>query len=75
MIFYPLLHQLRIQFFLKDSYPGVDEIRSKSLIDLDAGVLECLNHNIKYLIDTDAFIDPLTLRARNYLIKEKNGKA
>ncbi len=59
----------------KRSYPGVDEIRSKSLIDLDAGVLECLNHNIKYLIDTDAFIDPLTLRARNYLIKEKNGKA
>ncbi len=59
----------------KRSYPGVDEIRKKSLIDLDAGVLECLNHNIKYLIDIDSFIDPLTLRARNYLIKEKNGKA
>lgn len=59
----------------KRSYPGVEEIRKKASKNLDLGVLECLNHNIRYLIDMDAFIDPLTLKARNYLIKEKNGKA
>lgn len=59
----------------KRSYPGVEEIRKKASKNLDLGVLECLNHNIRYLIDIDAFIDPLTLKARNYLIKEKNGKA
>lgn len=59
----------------KRSYPGVEEIRNKASKNLDLGVLECLNHNIRYLIDMDAFIDPLTLKARNYLIKEKNGKA
>lgn len=57
------------------SYPGVDDIRKKASENLDLGVLECLNHSIRYLIDIDAFIDPLTLKARNYLIKEKNGKA
>lgn len=55
------------------TYPGVDKIRKKAFEDLDEGVLMCLNHNIKFLIDTDAFIDPLTLRARNYFIREKNG--
>lgn len=59
----------------KRSYPGVEEIRKKASKNLDLGVLECLNHNIRYLIDMDAFIDPLTLKARNYLVKEKNGKA
>ncbi|WP_306483895.1 bis(5'-nucleosyl)-tetraphosphatase (symmetrical) YqeK [Anaerococcus sp.] len=59
----------------KRSYPGVEEIRKKASKNLDLGVLECLNHNIRFLIDMDAFIDPLTLKARNYLIKEKNGKA
>ena len=59
----------------KRSYPGVEEIRKKASKNLDLGVLECLNHNIRYLIDMDAFIDPLTFKARNYLIKEKNGKA
>ena len=58
----------------KRSYPGVEEIRKKAFNDLDTGVLECLNHNIRYLLDIDAFIDPLTLKARNYMIKEKNGK-
>lgn len=57
------------------SYPGVDDIRRKASENLDLGILECLNHNIRYLIEIDAFIDPLTLKARNYLIKEKNGKA
>ncbi|WP_297789736.1 bis(5'-nucleosyl)-tetraphosphatase (symmetrical) YqeK [uncultured Anaerococcus sp.] len=55
------------------SYPGVEEIRKKAFEDLDEGVLMCLDHNIKFLIDIGAFIDPLTLNARNYLIREKNG--
>ena len=55
------------------SYPGVEEIRKKAFEDLDEGVLMCLDHNIKFLIDIGAFIDPLTLNARNYLIRKKNG--
>lgn len=55
------------------SYPGVEDIRKKAFENLDEGILACLNHNIKYLIDIDSFINPLTISARNYLIREKNG--
>ena len=57
----------------KRSYPGVEEIRQMAFENLDKAVLMTLNHNIEFLIDIEAFIDPLTLNARNYLIREKNG--
>lgn len=57
----------------KRSYPGVEEIRQMAFENLDKAVLMTLNHNIKFLIDIEAFIDPLTLNARNYLMREKNG--
>lgn len=54
------------------SYPGVEDIRKKAFESIDSGVLECLNHNLKYLIETDSYINLFTIRARNFLIREKD---
>ncbi|MDY2918776.1 MAG: bis(5'-nucleosyl)-tetraphosphatase (symmetrical) YqeK [Anaerococcus sp.] len=59
----------------KRDYPGVEDIREKAFEDIDEGLLECLDHNIKFLIDKKSYIESLTFEARNYLIKEKNGKS
>ena len=53
-------------------YPGVEEIRNLSYVDLDKAILYSLNRNIKYLIKKGELIHPLTIEARNFLIKEKN---
>ena len=53
-------------------YPGVDDIRSLAAKDFDQAILYSLNHNISYIIEKNNLIHPLTIDARNYLIKEKN---
>ena len=56
----------------KRDYPGVDKLRKLASKDLDEAILFSLNHNIEFLINKNALIHPLTIDARNYLIKEKN---
>lgn len=58
---------------IERSYPGVDEIRKLSYTNLDKAVLKSLDGNIRSLIDRKISIFPLTIDARNYLLKEKNG--
>ncbi|MDY3005471.1 bis(5'-nucleosyl)-tetraphosphatase (symmetrical) YqeK [Anaerococcus sp. AGMB00486] len=57
----------------KRNYQGVEEIRNLAFKDLDKAVLKTLDGNIKSLIDRGLIIFPLTILARNYLLKEKNG--
>lgn len=49
-------------------FPGVDEIREKTLEDLDKGVLLGLNHSIEYLLNKGVPIDINTVKARNYML-------
>lgn len=56
----------------KRSYPGVKELRRLTDLSLDEACAYCLDHNIEFLIKKHAPIHPLTVLARNYLIKEKN---
>ena len=56
----------------KRNYPGVDHIRKLAKNDLDEAILYSLDHNITYIIEKNDLIHPLTIDARNYLIKEKN---
>ena len=56
----------------KRDYPGVDKIRSLAKNDLDQALLYSLDHNIEFIISKKALIHPLTIDARNFLIKEKN---
>lgn len=53
-------------------YPGVDEIRELVKKDFDEAIFYILNHNIEFLISKNALIHPLTIEARNFMIKEKN---
>lgn len=57
----------------KRNYEGVEEIRDLAFKDLNEAVLKSLDGNIKSLIDRKFIIFPLTIKARNYLLKEKNG--
>ncbi|MDO5047376.1 MAG: bis(5'-nucleosyl)-tetraphosphatase (symmetrical) YqeK [Anaerococcus sp.] len=57
------------------SYPGVKKLREIAYDDLDCGLLSMLDHNIKFLLEKNAYIEDLTFKARNYLIKEKYGKS
>lgn len=50
-------------------YPGVNEIRKISKIDLDEAILMELNLKIKHLIDKGVLIHPNTILFRNSLIK------
>ncbi len=53
-------------------YPGVDKLRKLADKDFDEAILYSLNHNINFLIEKDSLIHPLTIEARNFLIKEKD---
>ena len=52
-------------------FDGVDEIREATIEDLDKGVVMGLEHSIKYLMSKGVPIDINTVKARNYLVKEK----
>lgn len=52
-------------------YPGVDEIRAKAYKDLDEACLLSMESTIEYITGMGFFIDDETLRARDYLKKEK----
>ncbi|MGL5150278.1 MAG: bis(5'-nucleosyl)-tetraphosphatase (symmetrical) YqeK [Clostridium sp.] len=52
-------------------YQGVEEIRKSTLENLDQGVLDGLNHTIKFLMKNKLPIDINTIKARNYLIINK----
>lgn len=57
----------------KRDYKGVDSLRKLALKDLDEAVLFSLDGNIKSLVDRKMVIFPLTIKARNYLLRKKNG--
>ena len=57
----------------KRDYEGVDKLRKLALKDLDAAVLFSLDATIKSLVDRKIIIFPLTIKARNYLLRKKNG--
>ena len=49
-------------------FPGVDNLRRECFKDLDNGVLQGLNHTIKYLLSKEVPIDINSIKARNYLL-------
>lgn len=55
-------------------FPGVDEIRKITFENLDEGVLKGLSNSIIYVVKNGNMIHPLSLEARNYLIKQFNNK-
>ena len=57
----------------KRDYEGVDKLRKLAFKDLDAAVLFSLDATIKSLVDRKIIIFPLTIKARNYLLRKKNG--
>ena len=53
------------------NFPGVDILRRETFKDLDNGVLQGLNHTIKYLLNKGVAIDINSIKARNYLLLHK----
>lgn len=53
-------------------FEGLDDIKRALSKDLDLGLLKILDNNIMFLIKKSSIINPLSLKARNFLIKEKN---
>lgn len=53
------------------NFPGVDMLRRECFMDLDNGVLQGLNHTIKYLLNNGVPIDVNSIKARNYLLLYK----
>ena len=51
-------------------FPGVDKLRRLSEISLDKAVLAAYASTISHLLDTNAFIYPLTMEGRNDLLKK-----
>ncbi|PAB60860.1 bis(5'-nucleosyl)-tetraphosphatase (symmetrical) YqeK [Anaeromicrobium sediminis] len=49
-------------------FEGVNELREIVEMNLDLGVLEGLNRTIKYTIDKNELIHPLSVNARNYIL-------
>ncbi|WP_416335237.1 bis(5'-nucleosyl)-tetraphosphatase (symmetrical) YqeK [Anaerococcus sp. DFU013_CI05] len=56
----------------KRDYPDVDHLRKLVKDSLDDALIFSLNHNLNYIIKKNDLIHPLTIEARNFLIKEKN---
>ncbi|WP_262122259.1 bis(5'-nucleosyl)-tetraphosphatase (symmetrical) YqeK [Anaerococcus sp. Marseille-Q5996] len=56
----------------KRDYPGVNQLRKLSKENLNEAIIFSLNHNINFIIEKNDLIHPLTIEARNFLIKEKN---
>lgn len=54
------------------SFPGLDEIRSLSMLDLDEAVLAALESTIEHLNQVDRKIHKSTIESRDYLIKKRN---
>lgn len=52
-------------------FPGVNEIRDIAEKNLDLAVLEGLTHTTKYLLQKGFAIDVNTIKARNYLLYNK----
>ena len=57
----------------KRNYEGVEDLRKLAFKNLDDAVLFSLDGTIKSLIDRKIIIFPLTIKARNYLLRKKNG--
>ena len=57
----------------KRDYKGVEKLRKLAFENLDDAVLFSLDETIKSLIDRKNIIFPLTIKARNYLLRKKNG--
>lgn len=53
------------------NFPEVDVLRRETFKDLDNGVLQGLNHTIKYLLNKDVPININSIKARNYLLLHK----
>ncbi|MGN0027959.1 MAG: bis(5'-nucleosyl)-tetraphosphatase (symmetrical) YqeK [Clostridium sp.] len=53
------------------NFKGVDILRRETFKDLDNGVLQGLNHTIKYLLNKDVPININSIKARNYLLLHK----
>lgn len=51
-------------------YPGVEEIRRLSSMDLEKAVLESLNLSLKNLINENKWIEAQTVKSRNYLLNK-----
>jgi predicted HD superfamily hydrolase involved in NAD metabolism len=53
-------------------YLGLDKLREKAYNkELDEALLISFNNTIKYVIDIDKLIHPRTIKARNYILKNK----
>ena len=52
-------------------FPGLEDLRRETFKNLDNGVLQGLNHTIKYLLDKGIPIDINSIKARNYLLLHK----
>ncbi len=53
------------------TFPGVKKMRETAKIDIDEACIMCMNNMIKYLKERNFHIDRDTLKARDFLVKEK----
>lgn len=56
----------------KRSFKGVEMLRRYTFEELDKGFLMALNHTINYLLDKGFYVDINTIKARNFIILNKN---
>jgi len=53
-------------------YPGVDELRKKSLLNLNEAIYQAMNNTIQHVLSKEGLLHPLTIEARNdFIIKRK----
>ena len=53
------------------NFPGVDHLRELSFNkQLDKALITSFNNTIKFVIDNDQLIHPISVKARNYLMQE-----
>lgn len=57
------------------TFPGVTDLRAAVERDLRSGALQLLTHTIHYILQKNSYLHPLTVAARNSLLKEfkRNG--
>ena len=52
------------------SYDGIEEVRKRSKIDLNQGILLAIDNTVRFVLSMNALLHPQTIEARNSIILE-----
>jgi len=55
-------------------FEGVERVRELAFVDLNESLIQSMDNTIKYIVDKKILIHLDTIKARNYLILEKDSE-